>query len=79
MTKIFTEPKELYGFMFTPGVEVMNLAFDNDEFWILWKYGAEDDVPSLRHTNEVIGAYLTAAASIHLYCYRPAARERYVL
>jgi len=26
-------------------------------------------VPNLRHTNEVIGAYVTAGARIHLYSY----------
>ena len=68
MTKMITEPKELYGIIATPGVEVMNLAFASDEVvWISWKYGAEEDVPSLRHTNEVIGAYVTAGATIHLY------------
>ena len=39
----------------TPGFEVMNLAFASDDVVGMWKYGAEEDVPSLRHTNEVIG------------------------
>jgi len=70
MTKIITEPKDIYGFVSTPGIEVMNLAFANDDVvWILWKYGAQEDVTSLRHTNEVIGAYVTAGARIHLYRY----------
>jgi len=35
MTKIITEPKELYGFLSTPGVEVMNLVFaSHDVVWI---------------------------------------------
>jgi len=31
--------------------------------------GAEQDVPNLYHTNEVIGAYVTAEAIIHLHRY----------
>ena len=45
-----------------------NLVFASGEVvWIAWKYGAQEQVPSLRHTNEVIGAYVTAGARIHLY------------
>jgi len=35
----------------------------------------EEDVPSLRHTNEVTGAYVTAAARIPLYSYLYRLRE----
>ena len=57
MTKIIKEPKDLYGFLSTLGVEVTNLVFASDNVvWIACKYGAEDKVPSLSHTNEVIGA-----------------------
>jgi len=31
MTKIITEPKELYGFLATPGVEVIKPAFARDD------------------------------------------------
>jgi len=77
MIRVITEPKELYRFLATPGVEVMgNLVFASDDVvWISWKYGGEEDVPSLRHTNEVIGAYLTAGARIHLYRYLDRLRE----
>jgi len=68
MTKMVTEPKEQCGFLATTEVEVMNLEFaSHDVVWISWKYGAEEDVPSLRHTNEVIGAYIPVGARIHLY------------
>ena len=54
--------------MATPGIEVVHLVFANDEVvWVSWKFTAEERVPSLRHTNEVIGAYVTAGARIHLY------------
>ena len=34
--------------------------------WVSWKFTAEERVPSLRHTNEVIGAYVSASARIQL-------------
>jgi len=47
MTKIITEPKELYGFLATPGIEVVNLVFASDDVvWLSWKRGAEEDVPN---------------------------------
>jgi hypothetical protein len=46
------------------------MLFANDVVvWISWQYSTEEGVPSLRHTNEVIGAYVTAGAKLHLYCY----------
>jgi len=69
-TKIITEPRELYGFLATPDIEVTNLVFDSDDgVWLAWKHGAEEDVPSLRHTNEVIGAYVTGGARIHFIAF----------
>ena len=66
--KLISEPKELYRFQTTPGIEVINLVFDNDRFvWVSWKFTAEEPVPILRHTNEFIVAYVTAGARIHLY------------
>ena len=43
-----------------------NLTF---AVWITWKHAAEEHVPNLRHTNEVIEAYVTAGARIHMYRY----------
>ena len=55
-------------FLSTTGIEVTNFVFASDDVvWLSWKRGAEEDVPSLRHTNEVIGAYVTAGARIYLY------------
>jgi len=52
--KFISEPKELYRFLATPGIEVMNLMFASDDVvWVSWKYAAEKHVSSLRHTNEV--------------------------
>jgi len=56
--------------MATPGIEVTNLKFANDDLvWISFKHSAEEHVPNLRHTNEVIRAYVNAGARIHLYRY----------
>jgi len=49
---------------------MMNPPFASDDaVWISWKYSAEVDVSSLRHTNVVIGSCVTAGARIHLYLY----------
>jgi len=62
-TKIITEPRELYSFLATPDIEVTKLVFASDDVvWLSWKHGKEEDVPNLRYTNEVIGAYVTAGA-----------------
>jgi len=54
----------------------MNLVFANDDVvWISWKYRAEEDEPSLRHTNEEIVAYVFAVARNHLYDYLDRLRE----
>ena len=44
--------------------------------WISWQYSADERVPSLRHTNEVIGAYVTAGARIHLYSFLDKLQEK---
>jgi len=76
-TTIITEPRELYGFLATPGIEVTNLVFASDDVvWLSWKQGAEEDVPSLRHTNEVLGEYVTAGAKINLYRFLVRLQER---
>ena len=69
-TNLITDPLELYRFLVTPGVEVMNLMLASDEsVWLSWRFEAEEQVANLRHTNEVIGAYVTAGARIQLYGY----------
>ena len=76
-SKVISEPKNLYRFLATPGIEVTNVAFANDDVvWISWKHSAEERVPNLRHTNEVLCAYVTAGARIHLYRYLDRLGER---
>jgi hypothetical protein len=33
----------------------------------LWRYSDEEQVPNLKHTNDVMGAYVTAGARLSLY------------
>jgi len=76
-TKLISQPAELYRFLVTPGVEVQNMLFTNDDVvWIFWQYSADERVPSLRHTNDVIGAYVTAGARIHLYGFLDKLQEK---
>jgi hypothetical protein len=64
------DPHELYRFLVTPGVEVVTLLFaSNEVMWVSWRFIAEERVPNLRHTNEVIGSYVTAGARSQLYRY----------
>jgi hypothetical protein len=39
----------------------------NEVVWISLQFSSEERVPILRHTKEVIGAFVTAGARIHLY------------
>jgi hypothetical protein len=67
-TEIINEPHELYRFLAIPGVEITNIAFASDDVvWLSWKLSADEYVPNLPRTNEVIGHYVTAGARIHLY------------
>ena len=67
--KMIADPQELFRFLATPGIEVTNLLFAGDEVvWVTWKYMEEEEnMPVLRHTNEVIGAYVTTGARLKLY------------
>jgi hypothetical protein len=76
-SKMITDPCELYRFLVTPGVEVVNLMFASDEVvWVSWRYTSEEKVPALKHTNEVIGAYVTTGARIHIYRFLDRLQER---
>ena len=48
---------------------------NDDVVWISWTFTTEKRVASLRHTNEVIGAYVTAWARVHLYQYLDRVQE----
>jgi hypothetical protein len=74
---MISDPHELYRFLSTPGVEVANLLFASDAFvWASWRYTDEENIPSLRHTNEVIGAFVTAGARLHLCSFLDRLQEK---
>ena len=51
--------------------------FANDDVVrVSWTFTAEERVPNLRHTNEVIGAHVTAGARIHLYRHHDRLQEK---
>jgi len=53
-TKFVSDPKELYRFLATPGIEVLNLMFSNDDVvWVSWKFTAEERVPNLLKENAI--------------------------
>ena len=69
-TILISDPQELYRFLAAPGIEVTKLLFARDEVvWISWRHSEDTHVPKLRHTNEVIGSFVTASARLHLYGY----------
>jgi hypothetical protein len=69
-TKMITDPQELYRFLARQGIEIEALVFASDDVVCAsWRDIAEEKVPNLHHSNEVIGAYVTAGARIHLYKY----------
>jgi hypothetical protein len=63
-----SDPNELYRFIATPGIEVTSMMFASDEVvWVSWRFSDEEKIPNLKHTNEVLGAYVTAGARLRLY------------
>jgi hypothetical protein len=52
----------------------MAFAID-DAVWFIWKLSAEEHVPNLPHTHEVVGAYVTAGARIHVYSFSTCCKE----
>ena len=51
--------------------------FASDRFvWASWRYTAEEQAPSLRHTNEVVAAYVACGGRMNLYAYLDKLGER---
>jgi hypothetical protein len=47
---------------------VLSLIFASEcVVWTSWRFAEDEKIPNLRHTNGVIGAYVTAGARIYLY------------
>jgi hypothetical protein len=76
-SRLVSEPHELYRFLAAPDVSVSDVLFANDDVaWFKWRYvDDEEHMPMLRHTNHVIGAYVTTGARLKLYSYLDALRE----
>jgi hypothetical protein len=75
-TRMISDPQELYLFLSTPGIEVANLLFASDYVvWDSWRY-TNENIPNLRHTNEVIGAFVTAGARKNLYAFLDTLQEK---
>ena len=67
---MISDTHELHRFHATPAIEVMNLLFASDSIvWAGWRFIAEETISSLRHTNEVIGAFVAAGCRMRLYSY----------
>jgi hypothetical protein len=76
-TDLISNPKELYRFFINTRIDVVNLLFASDHVvWVSWEYAAEETIPNLPHTNEVVGSFVTAGARIHLYAYLDKLQER---
>jgi hypothetical protein len=76
-TKMITDQQGLYRFLATHVIEVAALVFTNDDVVCAsWRCFAEEKGPTLHHTKEVIGAYVTAGARIHFYKYLDRLQER---
>jgi hypothetical protein len=64
---MISDPHELYRFLAAPVIEVANLMFASDDVvWASWRF-IEEKIPSLRHTSNVLGAYVTSGARMSLY------------
>jgi len=74
---MISHPQELFRFLATPGIEVVNLMFASDAVvWASCHFITEKKIPSLLHTNEVIVAYVTAGARLSLYSNLDRLQER---
>jgi len=79
-TKLISQPAELYRFLVTPGVEGQSMLFANDDVvWISWQYSADERVPSLRHTNEVMRLRHCRNENSSVWFSREAARKGHLL
>jgi len=68
-TTIVNSEKEFYELLTSPGIEVTNLIFPNEEVaWVSWKY-SEDNVTTGKNVNVSVAAYVTTQARLKLYGY----------
>jgi hypothetical protein len=68
-TTIVHSEKEFHGLLTSPGTEVTNLIFPNDDVaWVSWKY-SEENVAAGKNVNVAVAAYITTQARLKLYEY----------
>ena len=68
-TDDYSKLKEFYELLTSPGTEVTNLIFPNNEVaWISWKY-SEDNVATGKNVNVAVAAYVITQAWLKLYEY----------
>ena len=73
---MISDPEDLYRYLTTPVIEIARLMdASDDEVWAFWRIVAEEDIHNFGHTNEVIGAYITAGARMHFYSYLDRLKE----
>ena len=61
--------RKFYELLTSPGTEVTNLIFPNEEVaWVSWKY-SEDNVNTGKNVNVAVAAYVTTQARLKLYGY----------
>jgi hypothetical protein len=68
-TTLVSSEKEFYELLTSPGTEVTNLIFPNEDMvWFSWKY-SEENVPAGKSVNVAVAAYVTTQARLKLYEY----------
>jgi hypothetical protein len=68
-TTLVTSEKEFYELLTSPGIEVTNLMFLNDDVaWVSWRY-SEGNVAAGKNVNVAVAAYVTTQARLKLYEY----------
>jgi len=68
-TTIVNSEKEFYEYLTSPGAEVTNLIFPNEEVaWFSCNF-SENNVASGKNVNVAVAAYVTTQARLKLYVY----------
>jgi len=68
-TTILTSVKELYELLTSPGTEVTNITFtNNDVVWVSWKH-SEDNIGAGKNVNVAVAAYVTTQVRLKFYEY----------
>jgi hypothetical protein len=65
-TTLVTSEKEFYELLTSPGSEVRNLIFPNDDLvWVSWNY-SEENVAAGRNVNVAVAVYVITQARLKL-------------